>query len=398
MSHETGAAFLEVHLLGPQDIGEGFFKLEISQYPTQKITQLETSQSGRFKLSLDKHGDYKMRGQFCLAQNECSEFSSSQGLRVELPPVLEAPQLKKNYKLKVAPPLPRNPNNSEILSFSPISGAKTYEILISKTSNGEGIFEQTISLPEFHLPQLVPDHYLLSITPIDTWGRRGKTATSEILVEEIPEINIPSKQSHQELFNSLALFGGLHLVQMNQWESQASAIGATYGPMTGSLGYKRHAKQWSTVLSHDFYTLKADSNNKTRSKLLHESSLGIEKNNSYFGFSRIDIPYFTAEEGDFSINSDITWQAEVGYSLKELFPRFDFSARLRKSISTTGQVEESLGILLKVEHRTVLLKNGLTWYNGLDLRSQFSSFKYDGKRSENLLLREFLKTGLFFEF
>jgi hypothetical protein len=399
LSHTTGSANLNFSLVNFKENLGGHFKIELSKDEDFKPLQIETSQSGDFKIKIVQAGVYKIRGQYCLEANDCSKYSSTQNLRVELPPILEAPQLKKSYRLKASPILPRSPDQLEILSFDPIPGAKTYGIEIIRSHDGKKIYVQNTIHPEIQLPELEAGSYLLSITPIDAWARSGKKATSELLVEKVESLPVIGDQKTAKQFNhSLAFFGGLQLIQMNQWKSSASATGATYNPVSGGLNYEFYQKEWVGVLGHNFYTLNADSNNKNRSKLLHETSLGMEKNNYYFGISRIDLPYFAAESGDFSIKSHALWLAELGVEFKEIIPKLEISTRLRKSVIKTGDVNESYGALLKLEHRTLLLKNQLTWYNGLDLYFQFSKFSIRDSQTENLIMREFIKTGLLFEF
>ncbi len=399
LSHTTGSANLIFSLVNSQDSPGGYFKIELTQDEDFKSLEIETSQTGEFKHKIGEAGVYKIRGQYCLEANDCSNYSSTQTFRVELPPILEAPQLKKSYRLKASPNLPRSPDQLEILRFDPIPGAKIYRIEIIRGDDGKQIYDQNTIHPEIQLPELEAGSYLLSITPIDAWARSGKKAISELLVEKIEQVPVIRDEGEGETFiHSLAFFGGLQLIQMNQWKSPAKATGATYTPVSGSLNYKLHQKNWIGVLGHDFYTLNADSNEKNRSRLLHETSLGMEKNNYYFGISRIDLPYFEANSGDFSIKSNAILLAEIGFNFKEIIPKIEISTRLRKSVIKTGHVNESYGALMKLEHRTLLLKNQLSWYNGLDLYVQMSKFKIGDNNTENLIMREFIKTGLLFEF
>jgi hypothetical protein len=73
-------------------------------------------------------------------------------------------------------------------------------------------------------------------------------------------------------------------------------------------------------------------------------------------------------------------------------------AKYRRGISGTGQVKSFDAGVFVFDARKSILKNRLYWYNGIELVVQRAQFSTNSQSLTKTFGREFVKTGLTFEF
>jgi hypothetical protein len=401
LNHDKNSGDFLCEIKQDESFSGGAFLVEVSPDSAFKKSQFIYSKLNKFSHKVTSPGLFYFRVKYCLENEICGQLSRVEKFKVSLPPLLSAPELKKSYIFKKPSPLPRTPDNENVLDFGAVVGAKSYKIIITKKDDKTIAFEATTTLNQVSLPDLNPGFYHLRIYPLDGWERVGKVAESEILIEAEELLIKPEVASHKDVpkafRHSLYLFGGVNLAQVGQWNSSATTDGGTYSFQNGGLNYifKRDENSWD--LGHEFYHLTADSKGKKRSQMMRETYAGFGKK-IYLGLSYTDIPFFKANNGDYILQNKPVLMFDLGYKINQVLKHFNMAIHIRKTLGEQSGVSTSYGGFFRLEHRTLLLKNQLTWYNGLDIHAYMSEIEGEERSTYSLWRREFLKTGILFEF
>jgi hypothetical protein len=120
------------------------------------------------------------------------------------------------------------------------------------------------------------------------------------------------------------------------------------------------------------------------------------KNMLRIGLGRSQIPYTNVQNGDLDLGRDQINFLDIGVHKKG--DQTCLELRYRRGLNSTPTVKEHNAGVFIFEFQKAITKNKLYWYNGIEVLAQFNKLAVGGETADQILIREFLKMGLRFEF
>jgi hypothetical protein len=401
LNYESGTAEAKLHIEdNDRNLVGKYFKLEITKDENNPQPRFIQFRSETYKLTLSKEGRYYFKIYVC-NKEECSESSLVNILEVVRPAILPPPELDNIYRIKKKnEALFRDPSSVDFIEFKPVPGAKSYRFKIFKEGK---IFSQgDINNTQVDISELTPGRYRLRIYPVDRWNRKGQFAETSIQIEEPPEEkktdSFALKYNNRKTQYFIAYSAGLNFFQLIQTGQVGDAKGTVFLPSWLNLSTGLKTDNYELGFEYQQYQIQAESDSNTR-KLnvnLEEFQLYAIRKNLRLGAGRSQIPYINVQDDEFTLEKEAATFLDVGYDKRGEWTYLGL--RYRKGISTGSSIKNHNAGIGIFEIQRPITKNKLYWYNGIEVVAQFNKLKVNGKSSEQILLREFLKMGIRFEF
>jgi hypothetical protein len=233
-----------------------------------------------------------------------------------------------------------------------------------------------VNTPEIDLSALAGGKYKLRLFPVDRWGREGILAETVLTIEEdlpIPEAAVmaeaekPNEETWHFRYN---YFAALSSYTINQNGGLGDSTGADLSVswLNSTVGARRG--ETDIQLRYQTYNISAESADKELSFAGHEVLLDTSWRHLIVGAGLRDVPYLNVKDGSFKLESQALPFAELGwrsssFSLQDTL--MFLAIKYRHHVSPQGVVKNYDVIVLDEEGHTLLSKNGLYLYHGLEL-------------------------------